>query len=62
MMKLQEAIENLQAALANTYGAQVNTECGAATITIGHDRVELSDHDCLVVAEDADECCDLLQP
>jgi hypothetical protein len=41
------AISLLQSKMAATFGEEVNTETGAATLTIAHDRIELTgcDHE-----------------
>lgn len=41
-MNIEKAIATLQAALRQKYGTDLYTETGAATISIAHDRVELT--------------------
>lgn len=52
-MKITEAISVLQKAMTARYGSEFRTETGAGTITIAHDRVELTDPNNTVCADGA---------
>jgi hypothetical protein len=60
-MSITEAIEVLQSAIRRKYGNQVDTEGGAASLTIAHDRVELTDADSSVEGWDTGECVEILE-
>lgn len=48
----EKAIEHLQAEVAKCSGTKVDTECGAATLSIAHDRVILTNEENTVIAEE----------
>ena len=50
-MQTEKAIVHLQDVVAKRFGTKVDTECGAATISISHDQMILTDARGVVVAE-----------
>lgn len=61
-MNIVEAIEQLQAAMAVRFGGDCDTESGAATLYLAHDRVSLTDGENQVVAKSANSIVKNLEP
>lgn len=47
---MKRAILQLQRALARRFGTKVGTVIGQASLTIAHDRVELTNEGCVIIA------------
>lgn len=50
----EKAIVHLQTAVAKCFGKTMDTECGAATLSISHDRIILTNAGSIVIAEQID--------
>lgn len=60
-MSIEASIEEIRAAVAQKFGKMVDTETGEGTLTIGHDRIELTDEDGRVLCVGAAKCAEVLE-
>jgi len=52
-MTVKQALDTLQTAIRERYGDGFDTETGAGTITIAHDRIEITNAQSRVSADEA---------